>query len=180
MRRLAGWLLVVPLAIGLAGCKSAPSPQMVAWELEDRIEGAEFEKEFAFSLGRVSMGLAKSIVNLGLDESDPELEALRAVRRMALAIYRVESLPSLDSLEGIRGLDEGLARSGWFRVLYAREEDSGTWVYARGNPSGALSNVYIVALDPEELVIVSLQGSLDRMLAAVLADDPELLIGLAG
>lgn len=180
IRRYGLWIAIIALAAGLSGCKSAPSPQVVALELENRIDGAEFEKEFAFSLGRVSMGLAKGIANLGLHDDDPEAIALKAVNKMALAIYRVVEMPGLDGLQGISELDDALGGSGWYRVLYTREDEAGTWVYGRGDKAGGLSNIFIVALDSEELVVISLQGKLDEMLAAVLADEPSLLVGMAG
>lgn len=172
---------IVPLllALPLLGCGAgSPSVDTVRWEIERRIPEARFERESHIRLGRITLGLARRIVHLidSDNPGDPGTKVLDDVRRIEVATYRVHSLPDLEHrLDGQTGFEQALARSGWTMVLRERDHGSRTWIFLRTDAQGALSNLYVVSLDPSELTLVRLDGHLDRAMADSIADHPKKL-----
>lgn len=185
-RRPKAVLLLFALLVGLlvAGCKDTPSATGVKWEIERQIPGVQLEREFHLRLGRFSMAFLRKIALWALDEDDEDDRQARAilsgVRRLDVATYRVRSLPEPEKLDGPYRFERRLAENGWTMVVRVRDEDERTWVFTREDERGALRNLYVVALDDSELTVVDLQGRLDRMLAAAVADDPAELAEILG
>jgi len=182
-RALAALLPLLPLLVTLplAGCGAgSPSVDTVRWEIERRLPEARFERESHIRLGRLTLGLARRIVHL-TDPGDPDTKVLDDVRRIEVATYRVRSLPDLEHrLAGQTEFEQALARNGWTAVLRERDRGSRTWIFLRADARGALSNLYVVSLDPEELTLVRLDGRLDRAMADSIADHPKKLAAEIG
>lgn len=174
-------LAVVLVAVGMTtACKESPSVSTVRAGLERQIPGAEFEREFGIRLGRMSTGLAKKVARFGLDEEDPELKMMRAVKRVDVGTYRVVSLPPIDELELPPGLIRELSASGWEVLLREQSEGERVWVFLRSAEKGSLSSVYVIVLDEVELTMVAVDGRLDELIADAIADDPDGFISSLG
>ena len=177
LARLA--LVLLTLGLGTA-CKESPSVGTVRAELERQIPGAEFEREFHLKLGGVSLGLAKKLARLGLDGDDPELDMLRAVKRVDIGSYRVVSLPPIDQLDTPPGLIRQLSAEGWDLLVREQSEGERTWVFLRSGEKGSISSVYVIVLDEIELTMVAVDGRLDEIIAKAIADDPDGFISVFG
>jgi len=172
---------LVLLSIGMTtACKQSPAVSTVRAELERQIPGAKFEREFHIRLGRMSMGLAKKLARFGLDEGDPELDMLRAIKRVDVGIYRVVSLPPIDELDLPPGLVRQLGASGWDLLMREQSEGERVWVFLRSGEKGSLSSVYVIVLDEVELTLVAVEGRLDELIARAIADDPDGFISSLG
>jgi hypothetical protein len=162
------------LALPLAGCQGgAPSVNTVRWEIERHVPGARFERESHIRLGRLTLGLARRIVHI-VDAGDPDTAVLDHIRRLEVATYRVLSLPDLDKhfAEQTR-FERALADAGWSTAVKARDHDSRTWIFVRGDEKGVLRNLYVVDLEPGELTLVRLDGRIDRAMAESIAEHPK-------
>ncbi len=53
-------------------------------------------------------------------------------------------------------------------------------MFYRPDDAGAIENICVVALDGNELVVVDLEGRLDRVFAEAMADDPDGLVEALG
>jgi hypothetical protein len=176
MTRKALPLLLLALTFPLAGCMGgSPSVNTVRWEIERRIPEARFEPECHIRLGRLTLGLVRGIANLA-DPGDPDLAPLNDIRHIEVATYRVRSLPDLDNhLEDQTAFEQALARNGWTMALRERDHTSRTWMFLRFDDREALRDLYVVALDANELTLVRLDGHLDRAMAESIADHPKKL-----
>jgi hypothetical protein len=166
--------LLLALVLPLAGCHGgAPSVDTVRWEIERHVPGARFERESHIRLGRLTLGLARHIVHL-VDDGDPDTKVLNHIRRLEVATYHVLSLPDLDQhfAEQTR-FERALADAGWSTAVKARNHDSRTWIFVRGDENGVLRNLYVVDLEPGELTLVRLDGRIDRAMADSIADHPK-------
>ncbi len=166
----------VPLLLALAGCGAgSPSIDTVRGEIERRIPEASFERESHIRLGRITLGLARGIVHLA-DPGDPDTKVLDDVDHLEVATYRVRSLPDLEKrLTAETGFEQALAKNGWTTMLRERDHGSRTWIFLRADAKGALSDLYVVSLDPAELTLVRIDGRLDRAMADSIADHPKKL-----
>jgi len=173
MRRAFPILLLLPLAVSCLACGGGgPSVSTVRWEIERLVPEARFEPEVHLRFGRLTLGLARHIVHWA-DPGDPDVAPLDHVRRVEVATYRVHALPDLAArLAGQTRFARALAASGWTMNVAAREARSRTWVFTRGDASGALSNLYVVALERDELTLVRIDGRLDRLVADSVAGHP--------
>ena len=156
----------------LAGCASSPSVNQVRWEIQRRFPEARFELEEHIHLGRLSLGLIRGIVRMVPGKVEGQ-EILNAIHHLDVATYRVSALPDLDRIQGETRFERRLADAGWNMTVRAREEDSRTWIFTRGDEENALSSLFIVTLEAGELTLVSLDGRLDRALAEAIALNPK-------
>lgn len=160
------------LAFLAVGCGESPSVSAVRWELQRRFPDARFESEEHVRLGRISLGLVRGIVHMVPGRVEGQ-EILDEIHRVEVATYRVSSLPDLDRIAGDTRFESELARTGWHMALRARDEDSRTWLFVREHPDGTMRNLFIVALDGDELSLVRVDGRLDRALAEAMALHPK-------
>jgi hypothetical protein len=163
---------LLSLALLFAGCGESPSVSAVRWELQRRFPQTRFEPEEHVRLGRITLGLVRGIVRMVPGRVEGQ-EILAEIHRVEVATYKVSSLPDLDRLAQETGFESELARAGWKVALRARDEDSHTWLFIREYPDGTMRNLFIVALDGDELALVRVDGRLDRALAEAMALHPK-------
>jgi Domain of unknown function (DUF4252) len=177
MRR--GVALVVALAaLASAGCQGGepPAADTVRFYLERSIPGSEFRRDSHVRLGRFTLGLVRGVMRLVGEEDRETRVALANIRSVDIASYEVLSLPAVPALALPPRMERQMAADGWYPMVRTREEDAHTWIFVRETEAGTVSNLYIVELDAVELTIVDLAGRLDRVVAEMVADDPDAFL----
>ncbi|HVS15583.1 MAG TPA: hypothetical protein VMV46_16785 [Thermoanaerobaculia bacterium] len=175
-------------ALAAGGCVALASPEMTAMKnsIEGDLVGADFDREFGLTLGRMSLGLGKLVLN-GISDEEEDLNLLRGVKRIEVGHYVAhqggtrrdpagdawQALPEephvADAPLAFR-LERLMRHRGWTAAVAARDGLSRTWVYYRsGERQDRIRGVYVIALEGEELTLVRLTGRLDRTLAAAIA-----------
>lgn len=173
MKPLAVALLAV-LACAVTGCDGeAPAAESVRLHFERSVPGVEFRRDSHIRLGRFTLGLAKGVMRVVAYEDRETRRALSQIHSIDVASYEVVSLPPVDELTLPPRFERRLAEEGWYPMVKTREEDSQSWIFVRERASGAISNLYIVELDAAELTVIDLTGRLDRVVAQLVADDPD-------
>ncbi len=177
-RSVSLFLPLVLLAVTVSGCVWAPELDDVRREIERQVPGARFESEFKLTLGPGTLGLLRLVTGFVPDAREAN-EYLNTIHRVKLAVYRTESLPPLDDLRLPRRLRALLERDGWEVAVKAREEDQMVWVLYRARRN-TVRDLYVVALDPDELVLVRFEGRLDRLLQKAIEEngDPAGMFGI--
>lgn len=174
---LAG-LAAACLLMAAAGCWEGPDVESVRWAVERQLPGADYDQEVHVRLGRVTTGFARWVVNVALDESDEDERRaqtlVNAIRRVEVAVYACRTAPAPEALEAVvipRSLERMLRREGWQVMLESRTAEERAWVLTRGE-AGAISALYLVALDASELAVVRLEGRFDEAFARALSERP--------
>ena len=159
-------------ALLLGGCVESSMVARTRFELEQGLPQASFERAHAFHLNRLSTAMLKPVTLWALGEEGEDLDLLRAIRRVDVAVYEVLSFP--DSIRGdeLSAMDRRLGKAGWTRMLRSRESDEVTWIYSRESRSGGIRDLFVISVDGVEMVMVRVGGKLDRVLADLIADDP--------
>jgi hypothetical protein len=163
-------VLVAILGLSLAaapGCLWAPELSGIKREIERQLPGADFDKEFALSLGPVTLGLARLVTAL-VPGGDEARSHLRDLSRVQVAIYNAQSVPPTGSLQ-MPGRMRRMLDDGWETAIRAREDDGVVWVLYRVE-GDAVRDLCVVALDDEELVLVKARGRLERIVGRALAE----------
>jgi len=172
MRKGFAAVLFLSSALAFAGCAGTPDVEQVRWEIENHVPGARFEREQHFHLGRISMSLLRGLVHL-TPASHEEIAPLRQIRGLEIGVYKVRSLPNLDQSDALlNDFEDRLANHGWSLALRTREADERTWMFVRSRPDGSLSNFFIVSLEQDEMVLLRMDGRLDRFFAEGMAKNP--------
>jgi hypothetical protein len=157
-------LLVVATAV-VGGCAWAPELSRICRDIEHQLPGASFDKQFAISLGPLSLGFAKLVTGMVPDAREAR-GYLDDVSRIQVAIYDTEGMPPLDGIKMPSRLRE-MQKDGWEIAVKAREEDSVVWVMYKIEDD-SIREMYVVVLDEDELVLVKARGRLERLAARAL------------
>lgn len=173
---LAGLAALILVAAG--GCWEGPGTDRVRWAVERQLPGSSYDREVHVRLGRVTTGFARWVVNLALDGTDEDERRAKtlvnAVRRVEVAVYASRRAPAPEALEAVvipRSLDRMLRQEGWQVMVESRTADERAWVLTR-EEAGAISALYLVALDASELAVVRLEGRFDEAFARALSKRP--------
>lgn len=179
MRRLCTILTIASLPL-LGACDGEPpSAGEVRAHLERSLPGVSFRRAEHVRLGRFSLALVRGLVRVAGEDRETR-QVLGSIRRVEVATYDVDGALDLSAVRAPRDLERRLARAGWQPMVREQEEGSLTWVFLRPDAEGAIRNLYIVDLDPDELTIVDLAGRIDELMAAALADDPDAFVAEVG
>lgn len=160
-------LLLSILAITSSGCMLAtPGLGNQRTALEAEIPGAKFDRTFGIRLGRMSLGLTRSIIRASEDEDedvDAAVEALRHVKGVQVAVYETLELPSVGTAAfkppSTKDLD-----GNWFVAANIRGQDHAGWALARTSKKGLVREIRIGVLDEDQLVLVRIKGNLEALL----------------
>jgi len=173
MRREGAAALILATSL-LVGCDGeTPSAGQVRAHLERSLPGVRFHSSEHVRLGRFTMALVRGLVRVTAAGDSEARQVLGSIRRIEVATWEVEGSFDLTGLGAPRDLERRLARAGWQPMVRERAEDSLTWVFIRPDEEGAIRNLYLVELDPDELTVVDLAGRIDEMMAVAVADDPD-------
>ena len=141
-----------------SGCLWAPGLERVKDEITAQLPGAQFNKEVALTLGPMSLFLAR-IATQFVPEAREARKYLSEIRRIELAVYETECLPSLDDLQFPKRLDK-LLHEDWEIAATVREKNEVVWVLFHEN-GRKIDCLCAVVLNQENLVLVKIREVLD-------------------
>jgi hypothetical protein len=159
---------LVPLtllcALALPGCMHAASLEPLRHDLQRQMPEARFRKDLKLTLGPVSLWSLRTASRLVPDKDAREWrELLSHVRRLELAIYRVEAARS-GQVETPKRLQRMLDGGQWQVAVRMHDGREGAWVLYR-EEQGRIRDIYVAALSADELVLVRFVGRLDEIVA---------------
>jgi hypothetical protein len=166
-RAVTALAVLVALTTVTAGCMWAPELARVCRDIEAQVPGATFDKEFAVSLGPVSLAFARLLTGLVPDAREAR-GYLRDVSRIQIAVYETDGMPPVSSIHMPRRLQK-LADEGWETAVKVREKDSVVWVMYKID-GDTIRDMYVIVLDDSELVMVKARGRLERLAAHALRE----------
>ncbi len=155
--------IIVVFLLGMllfSGCLWAPNLDRLKQEIQAQIPDASFDKEVSFTLGPVTLGIAR-IFSRFIPEANEARGYLDGISRVEVAVYETESLPSLEKLRFPKRLQHLTEKEGWELAAKVREEDNVVWILFH-EKRNRINSLYVVVLDEENLVLVRLKGNLEK------------------
>lgn len=147
MPRRFAWIVLIPLL--LTGCV-LHGPGDVRRDMA-AATGAEYDREFAITLGRIGTSFARWGMRVAGEDDVP----LQGVRKVEVGVYRVVEPPA----DG-----DGTLRLAprWSPVVQLRQDGENVHVLLRED-GDRVRAMLVVVQDAEELVIVRLKGRIDHI-----------------
>jgi hypothetical protein len=164
-------LLMISIAVvvvSCSGCLWAPELDGIRKDIERQLPGASFQREFALSLGPITLGLARTIVRLVPDAAEAR-EYLDDVRSVRVAVYEVANLPAEPILETPTRLASLVEEDGWEIAARVNQQDENVWLLYRAE-NDSIKDIYFVVLSDEELVLVRAHGNIERLARKAMRD----------
>ncbi len=164
--RLLSTLLLAAVLL-LTGCFASRTTRDTRHALERQFAGARLEHGVTLSLGPVSLLALRLIGSLASEEVRELRPYLRHVYRVEVTTYEAGRPLAAGTFDPMRL--RALRRDGWQTAVTVREEDEAVWILYRAR-HGAIHDLYVLVLDQEEVALIRLRGSFDRLLRRDLAD----------
>ena len=158
------WIVGVIILVSMSsGCLWAPELDRVRRDLQEQLPGVHFKKEFAITLGPLSLGLARSVTRFVPDAREASTY-LKEIRRVKLAVYKVDDLPRHSKVAVPIQLQKLLEKRDWELAAKINERDERVWVLYKER-NDVVREIYVVVLSRDELIMVRVEGRIDRLLA---------------
>lgn len=161
-------LSIVMIVTACSGCLWAPELDGVRKDIERQLPGASFHREFALSLGPITLGLARTITRLVPDAAEAR-EYLKDVRSVKVAKYDARDLPADLDLRMPKKLESLVEKEGWEIAARVSQEQDNVWLLYRAEED-SIKDLYIVALSDDELVLVRAHGNIDKLATRAMRD----------
>jgi hypothetical protein len=160
MSRKIVWVSVACFAVAFhAGCWFGTGGTS---DVRDEVAfrtGFELEPEFGIRLGRITTAMAKPFARSASGESVP----LKGIAKVELGVYNVVGHRE----PAARGDLGGLELPGWEPVVRLQDGNERIQVMCRIEDD-RIRAMLVVVLDAEELVVVRLEGNLQKFLPAAI------------
>lgn len=170
--RLGVHMFAIGLSVLHSGCLWVPEFSGVVAEIQKQVPEARFKKSIQLNLGPASLGFAGAVLGLASDHDRDVLEAksyLEEVRSVKLAIYETHNLRSAKKIKLPAYLEKMIDRNKWQAVVKVQEDKEFVMaVYKLHRRS--ITEMFVLALNTDELVLVQVEGRLDRLFKKVMQE----------
>ncbi len=148
----------------LSGCITNPDLEDVPTIFSQELRPARLETKVRLELGPGLLSLAKFGVDLTNSEAK---EYLSDIRKIELGVYEVSGLAPSDNAKLWERISHRMAQSGWDVLVKSRDKDEISLIFYRLKKKGE-GWLYLVNLDQTELVLVKIEGKLERLIKKAL------------
>lgn len=172
------WTILILVALSglllLSGCITNPDLEDIPRIFSQELKPARLETKVKLELGPSLLSLAKFGVNLTDSEAR---EYLSDIRKIQLGIYEVSGFSSLNKVW--EKASQRMAQKGWQILVKSKDKDNISLIFYRLKRKGR-GWLYLINLDQTELVLVKVEGRLERLIEKALQDErwnSSLIIG---
>jgi len=144
----------------LSGCITHPDLGDAPNLLSEELRPAKLKTKVKLELGPGLLSLTKFGVHFSNSEAK---KYLSDIRKIELGVYEVCDLPSQFKPILWEKIAHGMAQRGWEVLVKSREKGEVSLVFYRLRKRGR-SWLYLINLDQTELVLVKIEGRLERLM----------------
>lgn len=122
----------------------------------------DIDTEVQLRIGSGMLSLGRLVASCA-DVDREAMSYLRDIRNVQIGVYKLRNAKRDRPIVIPEKIGKRLARKGYEPMVRTKERDGAVWVMTkiRGKRLEAL---YVIALDPEELVLVEVRGRLERLI----------------
>lgn len=164
------------IAFLLTGCLWTPEFSGIVAEINKQVPEARFKKNIQLNLGPASLGFARAVLGLASGQDRDVREAksyLEEVSSIKLAIYETNNLHSAKKIKLPSYLERMIQRNNWQTVVKVQEDHEFVMaVYKQHRQS--ITEMFVLALSSDELILVQVEGRLDRLFEKVMEEHADI------
>ena len=125
--------------------------------------GEQFDKEFEFSFGTVTIGMAEIVLNFA-ETDEPIEDILSEINSIQVGVYNNKSnSKSGTNTDEINFLISKMEKSGWDCIVRAYEKNDVSAVFVKMNEE-ELKQLYVISMNNDEIVLVEVLGNLHKVI----------------
>jgi hypothetical protein len=125
---------------------------------------ANYEKEIEFSVGSGGIFLASMFIGFADIEENVD-DMLRQISSVQIGIYKNESGEVIkNDFSVLKSLSDKMEEKGWTFIVRSIDNDELAAVFVNNNSEDELTQVFVVALHDEELVLAEIHGDLGDLI----------------
>lgn len=165
-------LLVVVLSSTLTGCFGVTGEfRALRNDILNHIDG-NFTRDVEFGIGSVGISLASSFVALS-DADDYVDDLLRQVSRVQIAVYENRNRRDNFKINSVllKEISDKMTDSGWDYIVRSVERNEMTIVFVKSENVESIENLFIIALNDDELVMAELYGDLNEAIGIAIREN---------
>ena len=122
-----------------------------------------FEKEFEFSFGSVSVTMAELVLNFA-DVEEPVEEILSEISNVQVGIYKNNSDVIIEpSLEEAKFLTTKMKKAGWDCIVRSVDRNEMTAVFVKAHDD-ELNRLFVISVNDDEVVLAEVLGNLHKVI----------------
>jgi len=149
-----------------SGCMTNGEFNFIERSIKKEIYPSTVRTKFKFSFGAISMSTARSVVRLA-DADEEALNYLNEIDKAQIGVYEIEHREESADRLIPHDVEERLNRSGYHIFVRVRERGENVNLYFK-EISDSCCGLYCIVIDNDELVIVEVQGRLDKLIEEAL------------
>lgn len=146
------------------GCRTSSEFNYIEGSIRDGIHPANLDKEFKFGLGWLSKRMICAFVD---DEADMYLKEIKKVQ---LGVYKISNSDKSDTFQIPHNVKKCMVEKGWEPFVYVRDKGGENVSLYFKQISEKKASIYMIVLEPHELVIVEIKGKLNKILEKALCE----------
>lgn len=128
-----------------------------------------FEKEFEFSFGSVSITMAKLVLNFA-DVEEPVDEILSEISSVQVGIYNNTSDVIIKpSLEEAKFLTNKMKNAGWNCIVRSVDRNEMTAIFVKVHDD-ELNQLFVISVNNDEVVLAEVLGNLHKVIEIVIRE----------
>ena len=128
----------------------------------DEIGPADVKTEFQLQIGSGLISLGGLAVSF-TDEKDEVCKYLKDIENVQVGLYSLEDIGRKGTLAIPDKIGKKLTKKGYEPMVRVKERDSAVWVMTKMRGK-RIESLYVIAFDRNELVLVEVQGRLERLI----------------
>ncbi len=124
---------------------------------------SEFEKEFEFSFGNVTIGMAEIALTFA-DTDEPIDEMLSEINSVQVGIYNRTSNEKIkSSFEELKFLTKKMKKAGWDCIVRSIDNSELAAVFVRVH-NDELNQLFVIAINDDEIILAEILGRLHKVI----------------
>lgn len=123
----------------------------------------QFEKEFEFSFGSVSITMAELVMNFA-DVEEPIDEILSEISSVQVGVYNNNSEAKIKpSFEEAKFLTNKMKKAGWDCIVRSVDRNEMVTIFVKAH-GDELNQLYVISVNNDEVVLAEVLGNLHKVI----------------
>jgi hypothetical protein len=131
--------------------------------------GNDYHREIEVSVGPLLINFASWVVNLS-EEDEVVDDLMRQVSNVQVGVYTMTHERENERNSVMKKINREMQLRGWRYIVRSYNNDELTGVYVSTDPEMFFKKMFIITHDSEQLVLVEVEGKLDRLIELAIHD----------